>query len=302
MPATRLRNEFWRRSLQQVYERGGALEIAVSAVAHEAAMQTQVPSDNGDTPEASGGGNLIWRVRILSLSDSEIVVEAPATLGENVPIARNIDLIAVLAIGQNRWMFSTQVIESTMFPMTPMRTVAALRLRMPENVERCQRRSFYRVSTMQLRMPKVACWPLLDLNSATLAEKASELRFLNGNNRPAEASGPFTLPEVGPKFEGTLINVGGGGIGLLLEADSAKALARHRLFWLSIDLTPSLEGPIAVAAKLVHTHIDSAQRTYAGLAFEFSHHKEHQKFVVSQFCKYVTMQQQAQMTQLRQAS
>lgn len=315
MPATRLRNEFWHRSLQQVYERGGALEISVPSTTQSTAAPGAEGAVDQDRLGHCSPGNLVWRVRILSLTADDIVVEAPVTLGEVVPIEKGIDLVAVLAIGQNRWMFSTRVLDRETHPLTQTRTVSALRLRMPDKVERCQRRSFYRVSTLSLSMPRVSCWPLLDLHSAVLAEKANELRFINttsgaGSDRSASptSSGPresaesFTLPEVGPRFEASLINVGGGGIGLLLEPDVAGAISRHRLFWISINLTPSLEAPIAVAAKLVHTHIDSSQKTYAGLAFEFCHHKEHQKFVVSQLCRYVTLQQQAQMTQLRQAS
>ncbi|MBT8485144.1 MAG: hypothetical protein KJO43_06160, partial [Phycisphaerae bacterium] len=69
MPANRSRTMQWRRCLEQIQERGGAIEIAV---AHA-----------GDDDD---GAHLIWRVRVLALSADEIVVEQPAALGQIVHI------------------------------------------------------------------------------------------------------------------------------------------------------------------------------------------------------------------------
>jgi hypothetical protein len=40
--------------------------------------------------------------------------------------------------------------------------------------------------------------------------------------------------------------------------------------------------PLVATGKLVHTHIDSAQRTYAGLSFDFTFNPAHQKTVAEQ--------------------
>ncbi|MEC9372807.1 MAG: PilZ domain-containing protein, partial [Planctomycetota bacterium] len=107
----------------------------------------------------------------------------------------------------------------------------------------------------------------------------------------------LALPEVGPSFQGTLSNVGGGGAGLVIQPDTASAVDSHRLFWLSI----SLQGdsvPIGVAARLVHTHRDSEQRLHAGLAFEFPHGSQHKKFVIDRIVRYVTELQREQLKRL----
>lgn len=294
MPANRLRNEQWRRSLEQIFERGGGLEISFARDTVEASL---------DEPTTS---NLIWRVRILSLCDDEIVLEQPMALGETMPLAAGIELVAVMAVGQNRWMFKTRVLEATQYSPVPGRSGAAFRVSVPDSVERCRRRSFYRVSTTQLVLPQVTCWPLLNPESVVLAEKANEMRVLASQNPNDHADFEavdehLTMPEVGPPFKATLANVGGGGIGIVVEPGDAQALTRHRIFWLSIALPPEITVPLAVTAKLVHTHIDSSQKTYCGLAFEFGHNRSHQKFIVDQIRRCVTIQQEAQLRKLRRA-
>ena len=83
------------------------------------------------------------------------------------------------------------------------------------------------------------------------------------------------------------MNVGGGGVGLIIEKSDASALEQARVFWLRLDLQPHIPALVGLTARLAHTHIDSEQNTYAGLAFEFAHHPQHREFVVHQFTSYV---------------
>ena len=71
MPASRSRTTEWRRSLEQLRDRGGAIEIAV---AHD---------DGGDIV-AGGPGNiadLVWRVRVLDVGPNDFSVDLPFALG-----------------------------------------------------------------------------------------------------------------------------------------------------------------------------------------------------------------------------
>lgn len=307
MPANRSRTHEWRRCLKQVHERGGALEIAVA--------NTQ--------PDGTAAGQLVWRVRIVALTETEIVVEQPATLGQLIPIDQGIELVAILAIGQNRWMFNARNLGHIGVPMGSggghgtgsggdrSRSIAAMRLTMPENVQRCQRRHHYRVETTSLSLPEVEVWPLLDPKSVLLAERAYEMQFENGG--PDETSSDpllssqgveddSVMPEVGPRFPATLLNLGGGGVGLRVGPDDAQVLSRHKLFWIRITLTPALATPICASGKLVHSHIESNHDTYAGLAFDFSFNPVHQRFVVDQICRYITMVQKIQTDRARQVA
>ncbi len=297
MPATRSRTENWRSSLTSLYERGGALEITLPRFAHCTPEHAPPPD------EAEAATHLIWRVRILGLAADEIVVEPPAALGHVIPITPGSALVGVIVIGQNRWMFQTVCLGTVNTYGAGGRPLPALRLRMPTDVERCQRRNFYRVSTIGLNLPRVECFPLMDPHTAAIAEAASrvEMRDLqareNGQSAAAQADAKAPapiLPDVGPKFDATLMNVGGGGVGLLIEPGDRLRLDSNRFYWLRLDMSPWLPAPLAVTTRLKHTHIDSTQRVYAGMAFEFGFSADHEPFVVEQLSHAVAEMQRRQ--------
>lgn len=278
MPANRSRTQQWRRCLDQIYQRGGSLDITIADQSHE----------------GERGKNLIWRVRMLLLNDHELVVEEPSTLGQTIHLHRGIELVAIVSIGQNRWMFNTCVLSRVRHG-----EMTGLRLAMPTSVERCQRRNFYRVDTAELALPQVRVWPLLDPKSVILAERANELQLdlrTDGVDSPQEREAPAEdlLPEVGPGFNSLLVNIGGGGVGLYIRPHDGQALARHKLFWLRFALPPHHDTPICASAKLAHTHMQTHQALYAGLAFDFSFNPGHQRYVVEQICQYIALQQQLQ--------
>jgi len=276
--------------LRQVADRNGALEIA---------LPQRDETGEADEP-AEWNGHLVWRVRVLSITDEEIIVEEPAALGQQIPISAGVRLIGVLPVGQNRWMFWTSSLGGVMQALNGSREVRALRLAMPETVERCQRRSFYRVSTVGLDLPAVDCRALLDLNSAIPAEAASRARV--EALRDGQVAGfvtenleAFGLPDAGPPFPASLVNIGGGGVGLMVEPDHAGALVQQKRYWLNIPLLLESSTPIGAVARLTHIHLDSQQRRYAGMAFEFDHNPSYRGFLVDLLCRYVTELQRAQL-------
>lgn len=295
VPANRSRTLEWRRCLKQVHERGGTLEIAVAS--HSGDSQPSHPDDLQTSP------HLIWRVRLLSIADKQIVVEQPSALGQMIQINPGTELIVVLSIGQNRWMFASRNEGATSAMAPDRRMTAGLRLTIPDEVQRCQRRNHYRVETATLSLPKADLWPLLDPKSVVVAERAYEIQHEIDTGRVSDGStgGSFdydsVMPEVGPKFSGVLLNLGGGGVGLRINPGESQSILRHKLFWMRIALPPDLKTPICASAKVVHTHIESNHDLYAGLAFDFSFNPSHQKFVVDQICRYIALQQRAQ-TQL----
>lgn len=287
MPANRSRTLHWRRCLDQIHERNGAIEIAIDR----------------DFDERNPSSHLLWRVRVLALKDNEIVLEQPCALGELIALRAGISLVAVMSIGQNRWIFRTNHLGLTQFQLNATRAVPAVRLAMPETVERCQRRNYYRVGTAALNLPKVEIWPLLDPKSVVLAERANELQVERDQNSAANHSAddqPLLtrtdfLPEVGPKFEARLVNLGGGGMGLSVDPGHGQALMRHKLFWMRFALPPELPSWFCASAKLVHVHAQSDQSLYAGLSFDFSFNAGHQRFLIDQICRYIAIQQRAML-------
>src|SRR6185295_2403310 len=97
----------------------------------------------------------IWRVPVVGLTEDEILVERPLALGKAIDLQVGARLIVAMTIGQNRWMFRT-----TTLPAGTGRP--CIHLAMPTQVERCQRRNFYRISTTEITLPRVECWPLLE--------------------------------------------------------------------------------------------------------------------------------------------
>ncbi len=276
MPAARSRTERWRDSLYQIYERHGGIEISVTS------------GSGQDQPD------LVWRVRILGINEQEMIVERPCAAGQAITLEDNLNLTGVFSVGQNRWMFSTKTIPARQGP-NPWGRIEGLRIRMPDTVQRCARRDFLRVSTASLNLPKVQCWPLLDPTTVVAAEVANRAVIRDLDTGQSQASDALAvLPEVGPSFASQLLNIGGGGVGLLINREESAGLDRSRLMWMRIDLRPIIPAPIAVTARVVHTHIDSAQNTYAGVAFDFEFNPAHREFVVSQILRYVNAAQQMQ--------
>jgi len=274
--------------LQQVHERGGSLEIAIA------------PTQPNDIASVESGADFIWRVRLLDLTDDEIIIEQPFALGKPIELEPKIQIVAIMAIGQNRWMFRTKHLQRTMYNPRYGKPVPALRLAMPDSVERCQRRNHYRVETAALSLPTVDVWPLLDPKTVLVAERANELAWEareRGETPPrmSAATEEFVLPEVGPKFPAHLMNLGGGGVGLLVKNADSGPLHRHRLFWIRVSLPQEVSTPICATAKAVHTHMSASQDYYAGMAFDFTFNPVHQDFVVRQIERYVAYQQRAQM-------
>jgi c-di-GMP-binding flagellar brake protein YcgR len=266
----------------------------------EGAIEVTIPTSKGATgqSDSSEQADLIWRVRIVSVTDDEIVVEQPNAAGQPIELAPGVPLIAVMAIGQNRWMFRTSVLPALPRTGTPTRSTRSMRLAMPDDVERCQRRNFYRISTAELSLPRVECWPLINPSSVVAAEVANRALIMDqinsgGSSRIDDDS--LLLPEVGPRFNARLVNLGGGGAGLLIERGEASAADRARLFWMRVNLMPTIPAPIAMTARLVHTHIDSSQNLYAGMAFEWAFHAAHRDFVVAQITRYVTQLQKQRL-------
>jgi hypothetical protein len=259
--------------LRQICDRGGGLEFSV-APPQEANEESRAP-------------DLVWRVRLLGVRDEEMLIESPATGGKSHALGEGVPLIGVMVIGQNRWMFRTVTISAKDAPSPWPRSIPGVRVRMPESVERCVRREFARVSTAQLKLPRVECWPLLEPSSVVAAEAANRAAIVLSKPGEVHSGEQAILPEVGPKFMASMLNIGGGGLGLLLDPNDRNALDRTRLLWLRVDLRPTIAAPIGMTAKVAHTHFDSGQNVYAGLAFEFAFNPAHRAFVVEQIEKVI---------------
>ncbi len=241
------------------------------------------------------GVDIIWRSQMIALHEASIEVESPQALGRTVQLKEGVKLVAAFVIGQNRFAFHTSILPG------PAKTAHSLSLFLaqPDSIERCQRHND-RFDLQGLQLPQVTLWPLLEPRSVGVAERANELAFeahSRGEKVDVGASSvnEALTPNMGPSITGTLMNVGGGGVGIRIVSSEAGALSRHRIFWIRIALGKDNPVPLVATGKLVHTHIDSMNNTYAGMAFDFSFNPEHQKTVASQIASYVQRVQAKQI-------
>ena len=278
MPAHRSRTTGWRRCLQQLVDHKGSLQIALA-------------------PNGPAGRDFVWRAKLISLSDSEILVEMPTAAGEPLPLEEGVHLLGIIAIGQNRWMFRTTSLGNTSYRANG-RDGIGLRLHMPKAVERCQRRRDYRITTDTLALPEISAWPLLDPRSVVLPERMCQLRmeqYLSGDESPRALDEKDVMPDVGPAFKATLVNIGGGGVGLQVPSGEGSGVGRHRLHWLRFGLPGSDSPPLCVTAKLMHWHLEAGNSTYLGMMFDFSFNPSHKRFVTQQITRAIAIQQREQL-------
>lgn len=322
MPATRSRTEHWRDSMSKLMERGGSIELTIAPPASPTHAAPSAPSQ-GTPPSATApsaaiegaanetpaldGADVIWRVKIVDIRSNALIVEQPAGFGSSFRLRPGLELIGAMTIGQNRWMFLTRTIAGGEQSPGGLHTLA---LELPRDVERCTRRSFFRTSTASLRLPKVQCWPLLNIASVGPAEAANRALIadlIRSGSAPLEddpadlTPDSILLPEVGPRFQASLLNISGGGLGVLVPRNDQQAAQSRTFWWLRLDLRPQIPAPVAVTARLAHTHIDSSQNLYCGLAFEFQQAGEHKQFMIELFSRYTDELQRRQISLSRTA-
>ena len=297
MPAFRSRTLHWRRNLDQLARRGGTLEVAISP-ASDLADATASVSD-GPVP-----ADFVWRLRIASIDEREIELELPEMLNRPVPVPEDATIVAAIVVGPNRWMFRSRVV-ATAGSMSIAARPATFRIAMPEKVARTRRRHL-RVDSASLALPSVRLWPLLDLASVRPAQRALALaaEAIGRGERLVDRTweDEAVRPTLGPEFGATLMNIGGGGAGVRVEASDAASVTAHRHFWMEIDLRPESALPLCVTARIAHTHLESTGATYAGVAFDFTADAEHARLVSRQVIGAIAARQRRQDPGLRQAA
>ncbi|MCH2136874.1 MAG: hypothetical protein MK101_09880 [Phycisphaerales bacterium] len=264
MPAMRSRTAGWRRCLEQICDRRGSIELAIE--------------------RAEGSGrDLLLRARLLKITPEGIEVEAPVALGERVLFEQGAGLVGVMAVGQNRWMFRTTCTGHMPGP----RGTTTLQLGAPMDVQRCQRRADYRIDTAVIDLPEVSIWPLLDPTTAVPIERLAGAAFLREvDGREAEADDcTAALPATGPSCQATLVNLGGGGVGLSVPDSQAGLVGRHAMWWMRFELPPALRTPVACAARIAHSHVRSDRTIYLGMSFDFSANPQHRRTVSQQLLR-----------------
>ena len=288
MPAFRSRTLHWRRNLEQLARRGGTLEVAIAPASELADADASI---SGPLP-----ADFVWRLRIVATSEAWIDLELPEMLNRAIAVPEGTAIVGAIVVGPNRWMFRSAVLPGSS-EMSIGAARGTFRIAMPEKVARTRRRHL-RVDSASLALPSVRLWPLLDPASVRPAQRALALgaEAIGRGERLIDRSweDEAVRPTLGPEFGATLMNIGGGGAGLRIEAADAASVANHRHLWMEIDLRPESALPLCATARIAHTHLESTGATYAGIAFDFTADAEHARLVSRQVVGAIAARQRRQ--------
>jgi hypothetical protein len=168
-------------------------------------------------------------------------------MGAKVNLEPGTRLIGVMAVGQNRWMFHTEV-KSTADSPDPQASRVAWSSRCPIASSGAPDVGSSGSRPSNSNWPNARCWPLIDPASAVAAEVASRTHVLElidigqdvdegGDEVLDRAAGrPGSMSASG--FRATVQNIGGGGLGLKVPREDRSAVESSKLYWTRLDLRP----------------------------------------------------------------
>lgn len=227
-----------------------------------------------------------YRVRLLSL-EGGVLVERPQS-ADAARYLRDGTVLRVLAAEKDdRWEFVAAVAGQELHALNRATKVPAVRLSPTGAARSAQRRSFFRVSAAGVPLKPV--W-LRPMEGVKPAPSPAELEANPGQLAAEPLAAPLYLHE---PFPTTLLNVGGGGIGVEAPLRVAQQLPRILSYSARLEL-PTLPRAIDVATKLVHLQPRDDGTHYMGLAFEFADPAAKRRDV-DLLCKFTTWLQRQQL-------
>ncbi len=279
----------WQRMIDELAAHNGTLEIGLPCAFEPMGPDGHDQDSLDDIPKS-------WRVRLLSLSGDQWIVERPPIAGRRTGgLITGATLIGNISQKQRKWSFRTSILRTQLFELNARNRVPALRLSPPRDVGSAQRRSFYRVSTVGAQLPAVNIWPLLDAQTCLAAEDRMQLVHLDPEASP---NAPLQQPDLGDGFVGSLVDISAGGAALSVEATHAPAFEQHKLFWMEL-LLPTNDYPLLVAADPVHVHHDRVKKVLQiGMEFKHDHNQTYRRFVQENICRYAAWEQRRQLQRL----
>lgn len=178
--------------------------------------------------EAPSGEIITGRVRLLQLTDRQVLADRPAYLEGNGRIPRGVGISIHIQIRGTRYEFKSAIEESyRIIPLNARQNVPGIALSRPDVVIESQRRT-------QLRVSVVGYDPL-------------NVRMV----RPHPTL-PDCCPVTADLINGWLIDVSGGGMAVLVDHRVLGAVPRGELFFLSFVL-PDVEDEFFMLGSVRHT-------------------------------------------------
>lgn len=198
-----------------------------------------VGDDEGPPPTA--------RVRLLVRNDKGMVIDRPIGMAFLRHMEKGTRLNALVAEGADRWQFSSTILGAVTYRLNDATEVPAIAITLERNVRSAQRREFFRV---------------------TIGNVAVKTVLMTPNNAERKQAATDDVDGIKP-FEAKLINIGGGGIGVLTpqRVDWQLPLIRHYDCTLRL---PTRNEPLIVPAEVVRLEAQEDGTSYMGLHFTFA--------------------------------
>ncbi len=210
--------------------------------------------------------------RMLGFDEHHIVVEEPTGPGADEMLAGAAPVMLYIIEGDDRWEVQTSVLERGRFALNASVRVSALRLAPPQAVSKAQRRNFYRVDV------------------AGLVEDPVQVRVAIPH---AQDDGHEVID-----FEGRLVNIGGGGMGLTVDEKSARHMLRAEKVHCKVKL-PTLNQPLEVTVNVCHSQHEARDVHYMGLQFVFQRPAARDQ-VVDKLCTFAAWVQRQRLNRRAQ--
>ena len=195
-----------------------------------------------------------------------MVVERPQHAGMLDELQSGEVLSVLLVRDSVRLQGRCRIVSRTRFELNEHTRVVALQLAPAEDVGSAQRRQFFRVSAAGEDVPPVLLQPLLP---------------------DADAEGGYRDADL-DVIKAKLVNIGGGGVGLIVSASQAllEALPNCRYYDCCIEL-PAVQECVRARGQLVHIQPNQDKTFYLGMKFAFATPRE-RRVAEDQVVKFTT--------------
>ncbi len=254
-----------------------AWQVAFEAIAKR---NTAVSIANADAIDQADSEDDVtyFRVRMLAFDEAGFVIERPLPGGEHDTsevVADDTQIVMTAVDNDQRWDVRTQVIGRQRFSLNEQLSVAALRLAWPTDVDKVQRREFFRVPTTGMELSHVELQPAgLDISMS-----------VTGND------------ETGSSFNAQVVDLSGGGMGMIAPQDTKNVVYHISRYRCTFQL-PTSDGPLKLDARVAHVVARDDKQFEIGLQFEYADEVERRRSV-EQIVAFSTWVQRQQLRQQR---
>ena len=242
----------WRDTLHNLQQRNAAVEVS---------CVTAQENDDQLTP--------IYRLRLLAFNNEAGVMTLQMPSGTEA--FRNLvkeQIVKVLAIDSaQRWELTSVIAETVNFNLNEQQSVPAIILSPPMEVNSAQRRDCFRVS----------------LNTTETHPDRAVGPVMFSRYSPDALEQPKDASEL---FEGRIRNLGGGGMGVVVEASRSRKINVQDLYLSQIKL-PTHDVSLRIPVRVVHVEpLDDSRHVYLGLRFEYENQTScgRCEAVIGRFC------------------